>query len=172
MKYGIAIFPSKSIQDEANSYRKRYDPHYSLIPPHITLKESFHTDEDQLGELITELKHIANDTKPFTININKVSTFAPVTNTIYFKIEPIQDLIDLQQKMHEGKFENNSKHAFVPHITIAQQLADDEYSDVFGTLKMSKFKFEDKIDRFQLLYQLDNNSWTVHETFVFGKEKV
>ncbi|WP_156288902.1 YjcG family protein [Oceanobacillus salinisoli] len=172
MKYGIAIFPSKSIQDEANSYRKRYDPHYSLIPPHITLKESFEAEDKLMDELITELKHIANDTKPFMININKVSTFAPVTNTIYFKIEPIQELVDLHQKMHEGKFVDNRNHTFVPHITIAQDLIDDEYSDVFGTLKMNKFEFEDKIDRFQLLYQLDNGSWTVYETFVFGKEKV
>ncbi|MFP3325996.1 hypothetical protein R0K05_23370, partial [Planococcus sp. SIMBA_160] len=26
MKYGVVIFPSKKLQDIANSYRKRYDP--------------------------------------------------------------------------------------------------------------------------------------------------
>jgi 2'-5' RNA ligase len=168
MKYGIAIFPSKNIQDEANAFRKRYDPRYALIPPHITLKEAFHLNDDELEEMIPELKRIANETKPFTININKVSTFAPVTNTIYFKVEPIPALLDLQKKMHEGKLKNNMNHSFVPHITIGQQLMDDEYSDVFGTLKMSKFTFEDTIDRFQLLYQLENESWTVYETFVFS----
>ncbi|MFB4475722.1 2'-5' RNA ligase family protein, partial [Oceanobacillus caeni] len=105
-----------------------------------------------------------------TININKVSTFAPVTNTIYFKVEPVPALMDLQKKLQEGTLTNNLTHSFVPHITIGQQLMDDEYSDVFGTLKMSKFTFEDTIDRFQLLYQLENESWTVYETFVFGKE--
>ncbi|RKQ32646.1 YjcG family protein [Oceanobacillus halophilus] len=169
MKYGIAIFPSKSIQDEANSYRKRYDPHYSLIPPHITMKEAFEADDDTLNEIVPELKRIAKETKPFTINIHKVSTFAPVTNTIYFKVEPLQELYDLHQKLHEGKFDNNMTHSFVPHITIAQQLLDDEYSDVFGTLQMSSFDFEDEIDRYQLLYQLENGSWTVYETFVFGE---
>ncbi|MFD1852100.1 YjcG family protein [Oceanobacillus bengalensis] len=172
MKYGIAIFPSKPIQDEANAYRKRYDSHYALIPPHITLKESFDADDDHINDLIVELKHIANATKPFSININKVSTFAPVTNTIYFKVEQTPELTELQKKMHEGKFENNMTHPFVPHITIAQNLLDDEYSDVFGTLNMSTFQFEDKIDRFQLQYQLDNGSWTVYETFVFGKEHI
>src|SRR5690625_6287300 len=83
MKYGIAVFPSKQIQDEANSYRKRYDPHYALIPPHITLKESFQVDQEKIDELVIELKKIANETDPFTIAIEKVSTFAPVTNTIY-----------------------------------------------------------------------------------------
>ncbi|MBD1221820.1 YjcG family protein [Virgibacillus halodenitrificans] len=172
MKYGIVIFPSKAIQDEANSYRKRYDPHYALIPPHITLKEAFTADEGTLDELVVELKKIANESDPFTININKVSTFSPVTNTIYLKVEPRQELIDLYEKMHQGKFPNNQEYAFVPHITIAQKLLDDEYSDVFGSLNMKKFEMEDTIDRFQLMYQLDNGSWTVYESFVFGKESL
>ncbi|WP_163972055.1 YjcG family protein [Oceanobacillus halotolerans] len=172
MKYGVAIFPSKPIQDEANSYRKRYDPHYELIPPHITLKEAFEATDEEISELITELKHIANETEPFKIKMNKVSTFAPVTNTIYLKVEPIPELEDLFTKMHQGKFPKNMEYNFVPHITIAQKLNHDEYSDVFGSMKMKHFQLEDTIDRFQLLYQLENGSWTVYESFVFGKEYV
>ncbi|MBM7601606.1 2'-5' RNA ligase [Virgibacillus halotolerans] len=168
--YGIVLFPSKGIQDEANSYRKRYDPHYALIPPHITLKESFKAEDELIEALVPELKKIANETRPFTININKVSTFAPVTNTIYLKVEPIQALIDLNEKLNQGEFPRNGAYNFVPHITLAQALEHDEYSDVFGSLKMRDNKYEDAIDRFQLLYQLENGSWTVYETFVFGKE--
>ncbi|MGM8364365.1 YjcG family protein [Virgibacillus sp. W0181] len=172
MNYGIAIFPSKSIQDEANSYRKRYDPQYANVPPHITLKPSFEADESLIKELVPELKKIANEMEPFKININKVSTFAPVTNTIYLKVEPIQQLIDLNAKMHQGKFPEKQEYSFVPHITIAQKLSEDEYSDVFGTLQMMDIQFEEEIDRFQLCYQLENGTWTVYETFVFGKEIV
>ncbi|GIO25787.1 YjcG family protein [Ornithinibacillus bavariensis] len=170
MKYGIAIFPSKKIQDEANSYRKRYDPHYPLIPPHITIKEAFEADDALIDELVPEMKRIANETEPITIRINKVSSFVPVTNTIYLKVEPNQQLDGLYEKLHSGKFPQNTKYTFVPHITIGQKLLDDEYSDVFGRLKMRNFQFEEIIDRFQLLYQLENGSWTVYESFVFGKE--
>lgn len=170
MKYGIAIFPSRPIQDQANSFRKRYDPKYSLIPPHITLKESFEATEDQLQEIVGELKNIANSTQPFKININKVSTFAPMNNTIYYKVEAVEPLMELQGKLNSGKLEQKNKHPFVPHITIAQDLVHDEYSDVYGRLKMENFQYEDKVDRFQLLYQLENGSWTVYDTFVFGRE--
>lgn len=172
IKYGIAIFPSKPIQDEANAYRKRYDPKYALVPPHITLKEAFQADEDTMKELVDELKRIANTMDPFTIDITKVGSFAPVTNTIYLKVETIKQLIDLFDKMHEGKFPQNMEHTFVPHITIGQKLSDGEYSDVYGSLKMKDVTLQDQIDRFQLLYQLDNGSWTVYETFVFGKEHI
>lgn len=172
MKYGIAIFPSKPIQDEANAYRKRYDPKYALVPPHITLKEAFQADENTITALVNELKLIANAMDPFTIDITKVGSFAPVTNTIYLKVEPVKQLIDLFEEMHEGKFPQNMEHTFVPHITIGQKLSDGEYSDVYGSLKMKEVKLEDQIDRFQLLYQLENGSWTVYETFVFGKEHI
>ncbi len=171
-KYGIAIFPSKPIQDDINSYRKRYDPHYALVPPHLTLKEAFEADDETIDELVTELKYIANDAEPFNLQINKVSTFAPVTNTIYLKVEPTQQLLDLFEKMQTGKFPKNMEYNFVPHITIAQKLSQDEYSDVFGSMQMKDIQFEDTVDRFQLLYQLENGTWTVYESFVFGKEKV
>lgn len=170
MKYGIAMFPSKEIQDTANSYRMRYDPHYTLIPPHLTLKEAFRADEDKIHELIHELKTIAHETEPITYKITKVSSFAPVTNTIYLKIQPNEQLSQLVEKLYSGKFPSEQVHPFVPHITIAQKLVEDEYSDVLGSSRMQKFDFTDTFDRFHLLYQLDNGSWTVHETFILGEK--
>lgn len=170
MKYGIAIFPSKPVQDKANSLRKRYDPHYALIPPHITLKEAFEADEDTIQRLVPELRAIAKETAPLKININKVSTFAPVTNTIYMKVEATQEIIDLFEKMQSGVFPANKEYAFVPHITVAQKLSDQEYADVYGSLAMKDIQLEDTVDRFQLLYQLENGSWTVYESFIFGKD--
>src|SRR5699024_4095078 len=171
MKYGIVIFPSKHVQDEANALRKRYDPRYSLIPPHITLKEAFDMDDGSLRDKVTdELKKIAADTEPFSISINKVSTFAPVTNTVYFKVDKNESLVKLHEQMHEGVFPVEREYAFVPHITIAQELMEEEYHDVFGSLKMKEVQLEDKVDRMQLCYQLDNGSWSVYETFIFGKK--
>lgn len=41
MKLGIVLYPSKAYQDYINNYRKRYDSHYGVIAPHITLKDAF-----------------------------------------------------------------------------------------------------------------------------------
>ncbi|KGX87701.1 YjcG family protein [Pontibacillus litoralis] len=171
MKYGIAIFPSKKIQDFANSYRKRYDPHYALITPHVTLKEGFEIADDQVDDVAKDLVQVAKQTKPFSINISKVSTFSPVTNTIYLKIDPNESLTSLHNQLNKVEATpEKDTFQFVPHITIAQKLSDDEYSDVYGSLRMMDVSFEDLVDRFQLLYQLDNGSWTVYETFRLGEE--
>ncbi|MFD1735365.1 YjcG family protein [Bacillus salitolerans] len=170
MKYGIALFPSKKLQDLANSYRKRYDPNYALIPPHVTLKNSFDTSDDDIKDLVQELHKVASEVKPFTLNVYKVSSFHPVNNVIYLAVESTPALENLHNKMHTGAFPSEKEYAFVPHITIGQQLSDDEHSDVLSSLKMLNINHQETVDRFQLLYQLENGSWTVYETFHLGKE--
>lgn len=171
MKYGIAIFPSKKLQDLANSYRKRYDSHYALIPPHLTLKEPFEVDEDQIGIVTEELDRIAEEISPFLLRVLRVSSFNPANNTIYLKVEPNEELEKLHELLYSGSLKTEQHYSFIPHITIGQDLSDDEHSDVLGRLRMENIQHEETADRFQLLYQLDNGSWTVYETFLLGKDR-
>jgi 2'-5' RNA ligase len=170
MKYGIALFPSKKLQDLVNSYRKRYDPHYALVPPHLTLKTAFEASEDEVKMIAQELHKAAEDAKPLKISIKKVSSFSPVNNVIYLKVEPTEELQELHEKLHTGSLNSQPEYSFVPHITIGQNLSDDEHSDVLGSIKMLDIQHEEVIDRFHLLYQLENGSWTVYETFLLGKD--
>ena len=170
MRYGVAVFPSKEVQDEANSYRMRYDPHYALIQPHMTVKEPFEVNEKELDTIISTLNDIAKVTKPFPLKVSKVSSFAPVTNTIYLKVEPVEALLNLTQTLHQDPLPNKNTYPFVPHITIGQKLSNDEFSDVFGSLRIQQFDIEEPVEEMQLVYQLEDGSWAVHDTFKFGKE--
>ncbi|ADE67780.1 MULTISPECIES: YjcG family protein [Priestia] len=169
MKFGVVLFPSKKLQDVANSYRKRYDSHYSLIPPHLTLKEVFEATEDQIDEIAANLRKIAEETNPFTLNVTKVSSFSPANNVIYLKVEQKPELTSLYNKLHEGNLEQPTEYSFIPHITIGQRLSDDEHLDVYSQLKLVDVAHEETVDRFHLMYQLENETWTVFETFRLGK---
>ncbi|NRD78462.1 2'-5' RNA ligase family protein [Bacillus sp. BRMEA1] len=170
MKFGVVIFPSKKLQDLANSYRKRYDSHYALIPPHLTLKSAFEATEEEAKDFSDKLRQIAKHTNEFSLKATKVGSFFPVNNVIYLKVEPTEELTALHTNIKQEFYDQNQEYAFVPHITIGQNLSNDEYSDVYGALRMTKVEHEEIVDRFHLLYQLDNNSWTVYETFRLGKE--
>lgn len=170
MKFGVVIFPSKKLQDVVNSYRKRYDPHYALIPPHLTLKSAFDATEENAKIFADKLSKIAAKTSPFSLKTAKISSFKPVNNVIYFKVEPTNELSTLHSEINRELNDENTEYAFVPHITIGQNLSNDEHSDVYGSLRMTKIDHEETIDRFHLLYQLENGSWTVYETFRLGKE--
>ncbi|MGJ9383898.1 YjcG family protein [Salipaludibacillus sp. CF4.18] len=171
MKYGIAVFPSKDLQDIANSYRKRYDPKYAKVPPHLTLKAAFELNEDEEDDMIKQLREIASTSNPFTLKIGKYSTFHPVTNTIYMKVTENEDLFALHAKLNEGDLTIDVEHPYVPHITIGQEMNYDELSDVYGRLKLETIHHEETVDRFSLMYQLENGAWSVHETFVLGKSQ-
>lgn len=169
MKYGIAIFPSKNLQDKVNSYRKRYDPHYALIAPHITLKEPFEATEEELQDQISYISSVAQNINPFTIMINKVGSFHPVNNAIYLKVNEAEELNSLHDQLYSGPLDHQQPYNFVPHLTLGQKLSDEEHSDVLERLRMIDIEHEERIDRFQLLYQLENGYWTVYETFRLGK---
>lgn len=170
MKYGIAVFPSKKLQDIANSYRKRYDTKYSMVPPHLTLKDPFEAEEEDLKKLIPEIAKVAERSAPFKLEILRYSSFYPVTNTLYMKVAENLQLRQLQENLNSGVLETKIEHPFVPHITIGQEMNYDELSDVFGRLKLETIQHEETIDRFSLLYQLDNGVWAVYETFLLGDE--
>ncbi|MBD7985082.1 2'-5' RNA ligase family protein [Sporosarcina sp. Sa2YVA2] len=170
MKYGIVAFPSKKLQDLANGYRKRYDPHYALITPHMTVKSVFEANEQEIENVASAIRKVANKNKPFELNVSKVSSFAPITNTIFFKVTPNDDLLALQKDLNEDFFGDASEFSFVPHITIAQKLNSGEHDDIIGQLKMIGVEHTEIIDRIHLLYQLEDGSWTVYETFRLDEE--
>ena len=169
MKFGIVIFPSKKIQDYANSFRRRYDPHYALIPPHLTLKAAFEATEEEIKEIAKKINTIARNFGPVDLKINKISSFKPVNNVIYLKVESPEELEKLHFELCTT-FDGNLEYNFVPHITIGQKMSDDEHSDVYGSLRMTELDFKETTERIHLLYQLENGSWTVYETFRLGKE--
>ena len=102
LKYGIVAFPSKKIQDLANTYRKRYDPHYALITPHVTLKDPFDVDVSQIDEISNKLQEIATQFAPLQIHASRISSFYPTTNAIYFRIEPTPQLENIHRSLQKS----------------------------------------------------------------------
>ncbi len=101
MKYGIVAFPSKKLQDLANTYRKRYDPHYAKITPHMTLKDSFDASEEEIQTIVKQLDELAAKYAPLNIHASRISSFFPTTNAIYFRIEPTEQLAAFQHELQE-----------------------------------------------------------------------
>ena len=150
MKYGVVAFPSKKLQDLANGYRKRYDPHYALITPHLTVKGVFEANDQEIEEVAKAIKEVTKKHSPFELNVSKVGTFAPITNTIYFKAVPNDELAALHKDLNNDFFGEKPEFAFVPHVTIAQKLSSGEHDDIIGQLKMIGVDHTETIDRLHL----------------------
>ena len=171
MKFGIVAFPAKELQDLANGYRKRYDPHYAQITPHLTIKGVFEANDKEIEEVSKAIKNVTDKHSPFELNIAKVGTFAPITNAIFFKATPSEELSNLHKDLNYDFFGEEPKYAFIPHVTIARKLSSGEHDDIIGQLKMIGVNHTETIDRLHLLRQLEDESWTLHETFLLEGNK-
>lgn len=169
MKYGIVIFPNRDVQDRANSLRKRYDSHYNLIPPHITIKEAF--ELESVEEIVKHIEEVTQSIPPFTLNVSKIKSFLPTSPVVYLALEDNPDIYELHEKINSGPLFHEAKYKFIPHITVAQDLSDEELHDIHGRLKLKNFAMEFPIDRIHLLYQIESGAWTNYQTFLLnGKE--
>lgn len=169
MKYSIVVFPSNEAQEIANSYRKRYDHTYALIPPYIRLKEAFETDEANLAKLVSHLEDVASSTDSFTVHFHRVSSFHPTNNVIYLAVQNKEPFENLHKKIVEHGEKKEETYAYVPHMTIGRDLSDDELRDVTGQLSMAKIDISSEIDRFHLIYEQENGNWSVYKTFYLNK---
>jgi len=167
MNFGIVVFPPKNVQDAANSYRKRFDPHYALIQPHLTIREAEDWDEETLSRAVARLTDVAAKQAPFDVRLNRFSTFYPVSNVVYMAPERPEALTRLHEAVCQGPLAvREKKYAYAPHVTIAQQLGGDEMHDVYASLRPIPLDFAFVVDRLHLLYQTDNGAWTAHQTFL------
>lgn len=165
LNYGIAILPSEEVKELANSYRKRYDPHYKLISPHITLKEAFTITEEKLPLLISHLEEVAKSTPSFTVTISKFSTFYPVNNVIYLAIDNSETIYELYKKIQQKEPDPEKPYAFTPHITIAQKMNTDELLDVYAAIKSQEVYAKFEVKEFHLFQQGEDQVWHILHTF-------
>jgi 2'-5' RNA ligase len=167
MLFGIAVFPEKHVQDVANRLRRRHDPHYSLLPAHLTVREADEWSEDRLALAAGHLDRTTALLAPFQVRFNRVSTFYPVANVLYLALEQPNAMQALQKAICSGPLaEPNRTTIYTPHLTIGQNMSAEELHDQYGRLRMQSFELTSRIDRVHLLYQLENNSWTVYQTFL------
>lgn len=167
MNCRISIFPSKDVQDFANSYRKRYDPSYSLIQPHLTVREKEDWDERQLNSAITRLESVTSRIAPFDIHFDRFSSFYPTNHVIYMALSDNKPMLDCYDAVcSEELAERLPPYRYNPHLTIGQQLGSDELHDVLASLRKVPLDLRTRVDRLHLLYQTENEAWTVHQTFL------
>lgn len=166
MIVGVAVFPPGEVQDFANNYRKRYDPYYALIPPHITVKEQWNCREDDLPSIVEHLNAAAADLSPFEVKLNRFSSFYPVNHVLYLAFENPEPLKTCHDRVCRGMLEEERKpYQYVPHITVGQDMTADELHDVLSSVRSEILDFCFLIDRLHLLYRTESGSWEVRETF-------
>lgn len=133
--YLLAINPPKNISDYVNNEKKELigqlgEWRYGLTSkPHITLA-SFAYLSSREDTLIMKLGELANEAKPFSVEMNGFGTF-PSNGTIYLSVER-QNLNFFYRRLCEVLYRMpmtlsmQFSKSYTPHITIIRNLNENQ----------------------------------------------
>lgn len=166
MQCGIAIYPSKEVRDFVNSYRKRFDPYYSVIAPHLTIREKEDWSSDKLKQASLHLEEITKKWAPFSIHFNRFSSFYPANNVIYLALSDPNPVTELHAAINSGVLgEQQRPYVYNPHVTIGQKMDSDELHDVLASLRKKPVDYTSLVEEIHLFVREGNSTWNIHQTF-------
>ena len=115
-QYAIVFFPKGDLEKIQN-FRRKYDPQYKIIAPHITLVSPFsNIPQDQI---IQHIDKITKEVATFQISLTGLSK----SNDHYLFLlvsEGVERINDLYDRLYSGILSTKKKNdvLFVPHITL------------------------------------------------------
>src|SRR5436190_16516649 len=161
-RLGVVLLVPQPWATEIDGVRRALgDGARERIPPHITLVPPVNVQDRDLPRAFTVVRTAASTIAPLTLRIGPVATFAPVNPVAYLQVggEPqvLEALGRLRTSCLQGPLDRPSDHDFVPHVTVADELAEARLAKVVGLL--TDWVAETTIDRVHVLAELPGRVW-------------
>ncbi|MFW8052115.1 2'-5' RNA ligase family protein [Vagococcus fluvialis] len=135
MKKSILLIPKFKNIEFIESIRKKYDPLYNKVPPHITLVFPFETNIE--NNII--IKHIESSLKHFQIVHFSLDGFSYFKNGYVFwnVIEGRDALVKMNKQLYSGILApfKRTTIQYNPHITIANCSASTQLHQIKNDLE-------------------------------------
>lgn len=143
----IVIFPKFSNSEFIDEIRKKYDPLYNFIAPHLTLIFPFQSELTKT-ELIEHLENQLRELSPFELILKGVTGASDGYVFLDVKIGN-DNIVELHDKLYGGilKPYHNRFIPYIPHITIAKLKDEKTHSEVVEKLSDFDVEFRTVIDR-------------------------
>jgi 2'-5' RNA ligase/GNAT superfamily N-acetyltransferase len=161
-RLGVVLLVPQPLATEIDGVRRALgDGALDRIAPHITLVPPVNVAERDLPRAFTIVRSAASTITPLTLRIGPVATFAPVNPVAYLQVggerQVVESLERLRSSCLQGPLDRSSEHEFVPHVTVAEELAASRHDTVAQLL--SGFMAETTIDRVHVLAELPGRVW-------------
>ena len=96
------------------------------VPTHVTLVPPVVVAEAHLPEVDAHLAGVAAGTEPFAIRLHGTGTFRPVSPVVYVRLTAGgAQVAGLEERVRSGVLGSPRRFPFHPHVTLAQDLADE-----------------------------------------------
>ncbi len=138
-KLAVVYFPKINV-GEINFFRKKYDPLWNIIPPHITVVFPFSNIPEK--QIIQHLDTVTKNIEPFRIHLNGL--MKSFDDYLFLLVQEGKEEIErVHDTLHFGILTSHLRKdiPFIPHITLGvfktkyDQLDKELYEKAFAEAK-------------------------------------
>jgi 2'-5' RNA ligase len=122
----VLLLPDPAATEVDGLRRALGDGSLGRIPAHLTLVPPVNVREDDVPAVLDVLRRAAAQTRPLDLRLGPATTFDPVTPVVYLDVHgDVVGLHALRGRVFRPPLERPLTHAFVPHVTLADELDPD-----------------------------------------------
>lgn len=147
LERAIHIFPELEQVDLIQSIRKKYDPLYTCIPPHITLVFPFESEITNT-DLYRHVKQAVTGFQPFTIRLEEIT--ASNGHFLFLNVKQGNDqIIALHDKLYTGPLATyrSYMHTYLPHLTVGRLNHEQDLVEALKDTRSFNHRFETVVNQ-------------------------
>lgn len=161
-RLGVVLLVPQPLATRIDGLRQALgDGALDRIPPHVTLVPPVNVGERDLAAAFAVVRRAAAVIAPLELRVGPAATFHPVNPVAYLAVdgEPgqLDALTALRAGCLAGPLDRRQDHAFVPHVTIAEELASVRLDQVDAVL--ADFRVAVTFDRVHVLAEQPGRVW-------------
>lgn len=156
----VAALPPPRIAQACRVLRRALgDGRAERIAPHITVVPPVNVSADDFEAVSSHIHSVAQNTKPFSVQIAAVESFLPATPTIHLAIGESDGspLTDLRLRLMSGPLARNENRPFAPHVTLRERVEPEIIDQALAVLARADFAWGGEpgwqVDRIHLMEQ-------------------
>lgn len=165
---GVAIaIPQPHATALATWRRDVGDPAADLVFPHVTLLPPTAVAEAALPEVEAHLADAAAAHHPFVMHLSGTGTFRPLSPVVFIQIATgVSDCEVLESGIRRGVLARDLQFPYHPHVTVAQDIADDKLDVAYDGLAGFVARF--RVDGVVLFSRDPDGRWQWRKEFPLG----
>jgi len=158
-RLGVVLLIPQPLATQVDGLRRALgDRALDRIAPHVTLVPPVNVAEQDLPRALEIVRSAAAESAPLPLRLGPVATFQPRSPVVYLSVSGVDSALgSLRDACLTGPLERPDEHDFVPHVTIARELAEDRIETVETVL--AGFSADVTIDRVHVLAFQDGHIW-------------
>lgn len=159
-RLGVVLLVPQPLATQIDGMRRALgDGALGRIPPHVTLVPPVNVAERDLSAALAVVRRAAASRPPLSLQLGPVSTFQPVNPVAYLAVggPDAGALATLRDDCLAPPLVRPQDHDFVPHVTVAEELAADRLEAATSALR--DFHAEVTFDRVHVLSEQPGRIW-------------